>query len=527
MEQVIKNPEIDKLDKDSNKYKMYIRLYQSFFNAQTQKSPSYPLGIEEGDQTSIRLHNTSYNMADIIGDSIEYGTEGIEIDVSDLLKKSGDSMVGELLALNGFGAGMSGKEIVKTYQDKNGDIGLDLYGVIRIDGDFVLNGRDIISRDASKSTTTISDDNVIIDTNSLTLPENTQIGSIKFTNGDIVSGDKKYYHTQNANLKTIDWNAKDMTVEGLLAVNSKSNLSDTLVNGKFSVLGAIEYDLNGSVKISKDLNIFDGLSMNGKKVLSSTSEYVSIGNAGGDLLLGTSGTKTIKLIKPLKTWNGSRNIITENGVGSFFDFESGQNGSDHVIKTYTKDSKRGVLFSSLIWLGSNADVSLQSLDKSLFVNIDKTSLSLSGVASDSLYKPQNRESKSILIDTKEDFIVLSKPTESISFTIKGKKTRLLENILKLSDISSIEATKDDMVIHGLTRFDNNISSQTYSSGYAGHGWGIQTNKISGVTSMSLDELTVRKKMRIYELEVNKTQATGGSLWVSDSIKADVVETIIY
>ena len=37
-----------------------------------------------------------------------------------------------------------------------------------------------------------------------------------------------------------------------------------------------------------------------------------------------------------------------------------------------------------------------------------------------------------------------------------------------------------------------------------------------------DSLTVRKKMRVYELEVQKNSVTNGSLWVSDSCSGDEV-----
>ena len=39
-------------------------------------------------------------------------------------------------------------------------------------------------------------------------------------------------------------------------------------------------------------------------------------------------------------------------------------------------------------------------------------------------------------------------------------------------------------------------------------------------------LTVRKKMRVYELEVQKISVTNGSLWVSDSCSGDEVVELI-
>ena len=41
----------------------------------------------------------------------------------------------------------------------------------------------------------------------------------------------------------------------------------------------------------------------------------------------------------------------------------------------------------------------------------------------------------------------------------------------------------------------------------------------------MDEAVVRKKMRIYELEIQKISAVNGSLWVSDACKGDTVTII--
>ena len=40
---VILNPEIEKLDKDSLCYSLYIQLYNSFFNAQDKKDEDHPV----------------------------------------------------------------------------------------------------------------------------------------------------------------------------------------------------------------------------------------------------------------------------------------------------------------------------------------------------------------------------------------------------------------------------------------------------------------------------------------------------
>lgn len=54
------HPDIETLDKESLCYSIYAQLYHNFFNAQQKKDDEHPYGIEEGDETSLRLKNTAY-----------------------------------------------------------------------------------------------------------------------------------------------------------------------------------------------------------------------------------------------------------------------------------------------------------------------------------------------------------------------------------------------------------------------------------------------------------------------------------
>ena len=79
---------------------------------------------------------------------------------------------------------------------------------------------------------------------------------------------------------------------------------------------------------------------------------------------------------------------------------------------------------------------------------------------------------------------------------------------------------------GNAYFDRNLSSQRFASGFAGYGWAIMEDEMVGGISATFDSLTVRKKMRVYELEVQKISVTNGSLWVSDSCSGDEVIELI-
>jgi hypothetical protein len=63
--------------------------------------------------------------------------------------------------------------------------------------------------------------------------------------------------------------------------------------------------------------------------------------------------------------------------------------------------------------------------------------------------------------------------------------------------------------------DANIGTISYSSGFAGSGWQLSN---STDISLTVDNLTVRKQMSIYELIINQIRATNGAIWVSDCAK---------
>ena len=64
------HPDIETLDKESLCYSIYAQLYHNFFNAQQKKDDEHPYGIEEGDETSLRLKNTAYGFASAIAGAV-------------------------------------------------------------------------------------------------------------------------------------------------------------------------------------------------------------------------------------------------------------------------------------------------------------------------------------------------------------------------------------------------------------------------------------------------------------------------
>ena len=76
------------------------------------------------------------------------------------------------------------------------------------------------------------------------------------------------------------------------------------------------------------------------------------------------------------------------------------------------------------------------------------------------------------------------------------------------------------ILSGVIQFGENILSNDNPVGGFG-GNGFIYNFEDG--HLSLDNLTVRKAMRVYELIINQIRGTNGSLWVSDTVKVKSVE----
>ena len=74
---------------------------------------------------------------------------------------------------------------------------------------------------------------------------------------------------------------------------------------------------------------------------------------------------------------------------------------------------------------------------------------------------------------------------------------------------------------GNIMIDGNITTPSFTSGFAGNGYRIESGS-DGKTSMILDDLTVRGTMNVYELLINQVRATNGSLFVSSTGKVDTI-----
>lgn len=73
--------------------------------------------------------------------------------------------------------------------------------------------------------------------------------------------------------------------------------------------------------------------------------------------------------------------------------------------------------------------------------------------------------------------------------------------------------------------DRAIRTNSFVSGFAGGGWQIDQNISAPGTNAEFDNLTIRGRMRVYELIIQQIRATNGSIFVSSVSKAKTVTLV--
>lgn len=288
-----------------------------------------------------------------------------------------------------------------------------------------------------------------------------------------------------------------------------------------------------------DLEAGCGIMVDGKYIIdNSSSQYVTISAPGKTLNIGGGTTSGISLQSDLYNDNHDYKIISKYGDGSFLNsFEAGYSRSVALIKTYkTSNSDLGVVIPKTLRFGTISGPSLYSDNGIItlktdfsYLNSSSTTVKASKIIqiqyglSNSMYAVLNKDCFDLNIITDADFLVSNKPIEGKnSIGISGSKTRITDNQLFFNDGIYMIALSDGIKHYGNSYFNGNIGSVTYSSGFSGSGWRIDKNELTGNITGTFDEVVIRKKLRAYEYEVQKSSVTNGSLWISDSCIGDTV-----
>lgn len=544
-------PGIGELDPNSLCYSIYSQLYNNFFNAQDKKSPENPYGIEEGDGTSIRLRNTAYGFADAIAGAVDGGggDGGVLIDY---LKKSGGNMSGPLTANYGFEGGIGNTRLIETYYEEE-QYGTRFYDDVRIGGESLYIGdRQLLRYSSVTGRATI--DAEVIDFADATLRSSGEMlfGADKATGVYISTAAIQIqgfdvWHRGNANRTDVDWTMNNSTVVGKLNVSGEATLLS-----KLSALYGFDLGFNGvpllvGAKETLSANAFlsfgsgYGVKIGGVPVLIRVADGdIQLSSAGADLLLGSESTNKIRLFAGLSDIDGDNILLTKYGAAYFPDsLRVRHNYGDELLSSYRVDSDdEGIIIhkrlrfgtaNGAMFYGDRQGVTFSSLSEHVKVNNNLYQVCrtlFSHRPSTSYYKPLDRESDSFFISTDTDFITFGKPIEALGHIgIDGSPTRLTANALYFGSDKYLLSVEGGIKHYGNAIFLDTLSSEYFSSGFAGAGWAILRNRTTGNISATFDELTIRKKMRIYELEVQKAYATNGSFWVSDNCSGDIVEKL--
>lgn len=536
-------PDIETLDKDSLCYSIYSQLYHNFFNAQDSGT------VTEGDQTSIRLHNTAYNFASAIASGVtsEGGGEGF----LGYLKKTGGDMTGLLRANNGFEAGIGNSRVLQVYNE-SGVTGVRIAGELRAGGSsFYLGDKQVFRYDKVNDRVTIDGTNIdmgsatVCSEGKFIVGESEDNGISISASGVLIKGNP-VYHRGNANLATVNWKMQDGYVAGNLDVAGVTTMSDRLVAEHGVALGDGGKSLLSINRDNIDIDGFlsfntgYGVRIDGIPVFVRSGEKdIQIGAVGGDLLLGSGFTNKIRLLAGIADVDGDNLLITKYGGAYFPDsLTVRHNYGDTLLSSYRVDnSDEGMIIYQKLRFGnryggylSGAEDGIVFSSRVEHVTPDPPAREFVTYhtrfgyrASNSVYKPLNRFSDTLFISTDADFVCYDKPLEAKGHVgIDGSFTRMAKGKLFFTNEIYLSSSTDGIKHYGNAYFLGSISSERFSSGMAGSGWGILHNQTTGNVTATFDEITIRKKMRVYELEVQKNAATNGALWVSDACQGDTV-----
>lgn len=544
-------PGIGELDKSSLCYCIYIQLYNHFFNAQKQKGPDNPYGIEEGDGTSICLHNTAYGFADAIAGSISGEGTGDDGGVLiNYLKRSGGDMSGMLRANYGFEAGIGNTRLLGTYYESQKH-GVRFYGDVQIGGDsLIIGGRQLLGYAATHGTAWLDAD--VIDLSGASVRSTGQMlfgssreSGVFISPASVQIKGRHVWHAGNANLPSADWSMKDAAVSGILRVDGSAVLSGLLRASYGFELGVAGTTLLSGTADHIHSDAFlafgtgYGVKIGGIPVLIRVSEGdIQLGAAGSDLLLGNGETNKIRLFAGLSDIDGDHILLTKYGAAYFPDsLRVRHNYGGDLFSSYRKDSSdEGMIVhkylrfgtsAGALFYGNSGGITFSSLSEHRKTGGSEFAVCetlFSHRPSTSFYKPSERDSDSLCVSTSADFITFSKPLEANGHIgIDGSLTRLSSGAMYFDYERYLLAVIGGIKHYGNSLFMGTLSSEYFAPGFAGGGWAIARNRTTGNITATFDELTIRKKMRIYELEVQKNSATNGSLWISDSCSGDRVE----
>lgn len=563
------NEGISQIEKGSILETMYNRFVSGMEQASHETLPDFTgpeyvdgyvvneekINAEINDYEDITRKNAAYLLVNTIVGSLTGGGGDGGGGGGGFVSINGDSMAGKLNALYGFAAGFNGIKILDVYQisKPNQD---KKTSIVSIDGELHLSSCGLYINNANilkyeNYILSIKAGNILLDGNVMCSGRIT-LEELEISNNGIKYKDYDFYHAGNSNKEDVSWTMKDGTVAGNLSVSG-----DGVFGSSVSALYGVKLGFEGTdvlsvsaprlAQLRGDLNLIGwvGIQLNGNYVIHAKNSNIISFSANDKILnFGDDGTKQINLQTSVYDDDGEYELISKFGSAYFpASFKAGHGLGNVLVETYKKSSEdAGLIFKRYIRFNTEDGPGFYSNGDTIFLEapfkynkgsgdnvtptVEVKESSFGYIESSSLYAPLNRKSSSLKFSTDADFFVFNKAIEGEnSIGIANSKTRLLDNELFFNDSIYWLALENGVKHYGDAYFVNNIGSVVFSSGFAGSGWGIIQNLLTGNIEATFDGLTIRKKARFYELEVQKQSVTNGSLWVSDSCSGDLVEEI--
>lgn len=593
------------LDKTSDLFHLYDRLYQGMVSANEVDAPAFPSSDDllildsEGnvtfdsdgnpildatkqamaeqmaaDYSDILMKNSAYLFANAIM-SVLSGVGESGSTSTGFVSRGGDSMKGALQAWYGFNAGYNGQKIFEVTINADDEKWAIVQGHLRVTEDAeiagLLNLGQGITFDNNKviyydnGTLKIESPSIGIK-GDISVDGTFKLGDVLINQQGIFWGTKEFYHSGNSNKSDVDWTMNNAYVHGDLDVKGNIDIAGALTAlqgfslgalGKKMLYSEVETALDDEgtptdiayTVLESDLHIINGHGIKfGQNYIINVrnGNVVSFSAPGMIMNLGDSdnckGTEKISLQSDIWDYSNNFRIISKEGAGYFpngLKADVAVNGST-ALETYRIDNTNlGVLFPHQIRFGATDGPAIyrDSVTGGLNIQMPYVNTTVTGSPTEQLqfktYFAQTTSpfrnqsllwSATIHFVTDGEFFAFDKPVEAEYFAIKSEQyhTRLIEDALFFDDGKFIEGVVDGLRYAGNGYFDGNISSPSFASGFAGYGWAVKDEMTNGGFHATFDSLTIRKKMRVYELEVQKNSVTNGSLWVSDSCSGDEV-----
>lgn len=485
----------------------------AFSTHMKNKNPGYDTSTE----TNINDFALAYATA--IANAIGAGSDSIPL--GDYVKKTGGAdgvMSGKFTANAGFEAGFNSSKQIET-----SSAALLLYGVVNL-SDGILKGHDkeMLKHDdswlrlnnAGDFTSGIYLYGPQVKVNSeLVVGADTLSGfytngsTLKYKGGDI-------YHVGNSNLNTVDWTSKNMTVAGDIGVTGYATFSSL-----FTALNGVSLGHGGNLKLEM---VTDGVKFHDSKIYlpagfeihdAQNTNYiikdhsngaVTISAAGTNLHLGYQNTSANVLAADLYNYNVSRKLIDKFGFGTMhWGFSAGTLGDkrfemhDLGVKYYGELH----IDDSNTKLTRGASYSLRTTTPYGYIEIGSA----------------NTSRAHLKTDRTDGFHFDKHIWATTKVGIWGSTTRIEDNKLLLNDSNYLYNATDGIRHYGHSYITGNIGTESFSSGFAGTGWRIDQNAAATFT-----DLVVRRKLKVYEFEIEKITAVNGSFWVSANCSGETV-----